>query len=75
MLIEDKTKLLEIVKHKTSLYKHIIDSNKPTLEIPEIFSVVNIKKSNAMLKEIQEHFIKTEEYEYADKIKNILEEK
>jgi len=73
MLIKNKEHFEQVINNKSTLYKHIIDSTTPVIKLPEIFSVISVKKNKKMLKQIQEHFIEVEEFEYAAKIKNILE--
>jgi len=75
MLINSKDDFELVISEKTKLYKHIIDSTKPKIEINDVYTTIDIIKNKKMLLEIQQYFIGVEEYEYAEKIKQLLNEK
>ena len=58
------------------LYKHITDYNLNQkicrIEIPRIFSAIELDVNKKLYKEMYNRFIKEEEYEYANKLKTLI---
>lgn len=73
--ITSEKEFLQYIQNKTDVYKYIIDNyvkKEITIEIPYIYSVINIKKNKKDLNRMLEYFIKKEEYEYAEKTKKLI---
>jgi hypothetical protein len=72
-IIKDKETFIELIEDKTELYKFIIDNYKHdiNIKIPEIYSIIVIEKNKELIEDAFKHFVKCEEYEYADKMKKL----
>jgi len=72
-IVQNKETFIELIEDKTELYKFVIDNHKHdiNIKIPEIYTLIEIKMSEELINEAFDHFIKCEEYEYANKIKKL----